>query len=126
MNQKKKYKPGNPVRRLCVFAAVLCLLVMTGTAAFAAEDNNRKLQNGSFEEGQTWTDNYKQLEQSVVPAWYTTAYNPTVIELLRRNSNFYIPNVTVQPTAGNYAAELNADEESTLYQNVKTTPSSIY
>ena len=125
MNQKKKYKPGNPVRRLCVFAAVLCLLVMTGTAAFAAEENT-KLQNGSFEEGQTWTDNYKQLEQSVVPAWYTTAYNPTVIELLRRNSNFYIPNVTVQPTAGNYAAELNADEESTLYQNVKTTPSSIY
>ena len=71
MNQKKKYKPGNPVRRLCVFAAVLCLLVMTGTAAFAAddnEDNNRKLQNGSFEEGPTFTGNYLQPDQSAVPS----------------------------------------------------------
>ena len=59
MNQKKKYKPGNPVRRLCVFATVLCLLVMTGTAAFAAAaEDNRKLQNGSFEEGPTFTGNY--------------------------------------------------------------------
>ena len=86
----------------------------------------RKLQNGSFEEGQTWTNSYLQLNQSEVPYWNTTAYNPTVIELLKENKSVYIPNVTVKPSAGDYAAELNADEESTLYQNVKTTPSSVY
>ena len=125
MNQKKKYKPGNLVRRLCVFAAVLCLLVMTGTAAFAAEDDNRKLQNGSFEEGQTFTGTYSQPAQSAVPSWNTTAFEGK-IELFRKNTNTYISGVTLEPTDGTYAAELNADEESTLYQNVKTTPSSVY
>lgn len=112
----------------------LCLVAGVGVGlAYAADSatqvdisDNRKLQNGSFEEGQAWTDSYKQLNQSVVPYWNTTAYDPTVIELLRENKNVYIPNVTVKPSAGSYAAELNADEESTLYQNVKTTPSSIY
>ena len=32
----------------------------------------------------------------------------------------------MEPTAGTYAAELNAEEESTLYQNVETAPSSVY
>ena len=88
MNQKKKYKPGNLVRRLCVFAAVLCLLVMTGTAAFAAEDDNRKLQNGSFEEGQTFTGTYSQPAQSAVPSWNTTAFEGK-IELFRENTGTY-------------------------------------
>ena len=126
MNQKKKYKPGNPVRRLCVFAAVLCLLVMTGTAAFAETNNtDKKLKNGSFEEGQTWTGTYSQPDQSAVPSWNTTAFQGK-IELFKENTGTYIPGVTLKPTAGTYAAELNADEESTLYQNVKTTPSSVY
>ena len=126
MNQKKKYKPGNPVRRLCVFATVLCLLVMTGTAAFAAAaEDNRKLQNGSFEEGQTFPGPYQQPDQSAVPSWNTTAFQGK-IELFRKNTNIYINGVTLEPTNGTYAAELNADEESTLYQNVKTTPSSVY
>lgn len=34
--------------------------------------------------------------------------------------------MVLAPTEGTYAAELNADEESTLYQNVKTSPSSVY
>ena len=112
----------------------LCLIAGVGVGLAYAEDSatqgdtsdNRKLQNGSFEEGQTWTNSYMQLDQSKVPYWNTTAYNPTVIELLKENKSVYIPNVTVKPSAGDYAAELNADEESTLYQNVKTTPSSIY
>ena len=132
MNHKKKCILGKTVQWLCVFAAMLCLLVTAGTAAYATESGEsnaaaaEKLQNGSFEEGQTWTNSYQQLDQSKVPSWNTTAYNPTVIELLRENHNVYISGVTVKPSAGNYAAELNADEESTLYQNVTTTPSSIY
>lgn len=113
----------------------LCLIAGVGVGLVYADENatsttptadNRKLQNGSFEEGQTWTNSYMQLDQSKVPYWNTTAYNPKVIELLKENKSVYIPNVTVKPSAGDYAAELNADEESTLYQNVKTTPSSIY
>ncbi len=93
----------------------------------SAETENviRSLENGSFEEGQTWTDKYKQPVQSDVPYWNTTAFQGK-IEMFRQNTGTYIPGVTLTPTDGFYAAELNADEESTLYQNVKTTPSSIY
>ena len=105
----------------------LCLVVGVGVGAVLAEvtTDNRKLQNGSFEEGQTFTGNYSQPDQSAVPSWNTTAFQDK-IELFRKNTNTYISGVTLEPTAGTYAAELNADEESTLYQNVKTTSSSIY
>lgn len=84
-----------------------------------------KLQNGSFEEGQTWTKEYNTQSQGAIPSWYTTA-SDQMIELFRKNDGTYIKGVTLKPTAGNYAAELNANEESTLYQNVTTTPYSIY
>ena len=110
----------------------LCLVVGMGAGfVYASEENtsdNRKLQNGSFEEGQTFTkDYYDQPDQKNVPSWNTTAFEGK-IELFRDNPNTYLtnPNVRLTPTDGTYAAELNADEESTLYQNVKTTPSSVY
>lgn len=114
----------------CAVLLSLCLLVtmlLPLTAAAADTDNtdNRKLQNGSFEEGQTFTGPY--LQTSTVANWNTTAFQGK-FELFRDNPNTYLtnPNVRLTPTNGNYAAELNADEESTLYQNVKTTPSSVY
>ena len=110
----------------------LCLVVGMGAGFVyaSAEDtsDNRKLQNGSFEEGQKWTDEiYLQPDQNDVPSWNTTAFQGK-IELFRDNPNTYLtnPNVRLTPTDGNYAAELNADEESTLYQNVETSPSSVY
>ena len=111
----------------------LCLVVGIGVGAVLAANNTtstkttdvRKLQNGSFEEGQTFTGNYSQPDQSAVPSWNTTAFQGK-IELFKENIGTYINGVTLEPTDGTYAAELNADEESTLYQNVKTTPSSIY
>lgn len=115
----------------CAVLLSLCLLMtMLLPLTAAAEDtpdnnNNRKLQNGSFEEGPTFTGNYLQPDQSAVPSWSTTAFQ-SKIELFRKNTNIYINGVTLEPTNGTYAAELNADEESTLYQNVKTTPSSVY
>ena len=129
-NGKLKRKLSSRIRDILLVICLMisaCIGVVHVAEWVAAEDNNnKKLQNGSFEEGQTWTNSYLQLDQSKVPYWNTTAYNPTVIELLRENKSVYVPNVTVKPSAGDYAAELNADEESTLYQNVKTTPSSIY
>ena len=119
----------------CAVLLSLCLLMtmfLPLTAAAAEESagttnttDNRKLQNGSFEEGQTFTKDY--LQTSTVANWNTTAFQGQ-FELFRDNRNTYLtnPNVRLTPTDGTYAAELNADEESTLYQNVKTTPSSVY
>ena len=106
----------------------LCLIVGVGVGAVLAADgssDDRKLKNGSFEEGQTFTGDYSQPDQSAVPSWNTTAFQGK-IELFRKNTGTYINGVILKPTDGTYAAELNADEESTLYQNVKTTSSSIY
>ena len=106
----------------------LCLVMGVGIGfVYAADDTsgNRKLLNGSFEEGQTFAATYIQPDQSAVPSWSTTAFQGK-IELFRKNTNTYITGVQLVPTDGTYAAELNADEESTLYQNVKTSPSSVY
>ena len=111
-----------------VYAILLTLcLILAASVAFVYAADIRKLQNGSFEEGQTFTKDYTQPDQSAVPFWNTTAFQGQ-IELFRDNRNTYLtnPNVRLTPTDGTYAAELNADEESTLYQNVKTSPSSVY
>ena len=112
-----------------VYAVLLSLCLVVGMGAgltYASADGDRKLQNGSFEEKQTFTKNYIQTSQNDVPSWNTTATDGR-IELFRENKNTYFSNgVTLKPSAGTYAAELNADEESTLYQVVKTTPSSVY
>ena len=106
--------------------AMICIIAIAFTEiVYVAAEENRKLLNGSFEEGQTFTGNYSQPNQSAVPSWNTTAFQGK-IELFRKNTGTYINGVTLEPKDGTYAAELNADEESTLYQNVKTTPSSVY
>ena len=112
-----------------VYAVLLSLCLVVGMGAgltYASADGVRKLQNGSFEEGQTFAKDYIQTSQNDVPSWNTTATDGR-IELFRKNKNTYFSNgVTLEPSDGTYAAELNADEESTLYQVVKTTPSSVY
>ena len=106
--------------------AMICIIAIAFTGiVYVAAEESRKLLNGSFEEGQTFTGNYSQPDQSAVPSWNTTAFQGK-IELFRKNTGTYINGVTLEPKDGTYAAELNADEESTLYQNVKTSPSSVY
>ena len=124
-NEIKRWLASIPGR-----LSVICLaLAVCAGVAFATNGdgspNNRKLQNGSFEEGQTFTKDYEQPNQSAVPSWNTTAFEGK-IELFKKNTGTYIPGVTLEPSNESYAAELNADEESTLYQTVKTTPSSVY
>lgn len=132
MTDVTKQQGANLASRVRGFLLGLCLVAAVSTAVIAAavEDpspDNRKLQNGSFEEGPTFEKSYDQPDQSAVPSWNTTAFQGK-IELFRDNPNTYLtnPNVRLTPTDGTYAAELNADEESTLYQVVKTTPSSVY
>ena len=111
-----------------VIAKVLLLAVACAGIVYAADTGNtdvQKLKNGSFEEGQTFTNAY--IQTATVASWHTTAFQGK-FELFRDNQNTYLtnPNVQLKPTDGVYAAELNADEESTLYQVVKTMPSSVY
>ena len=124
-NEIKRWLASIPGR-----LSVICLAraVCAGVAFATTGDgsiNNRKLQNGSFEEGQTWTSSYTQPDHSKVPYWHTSAKEGK-IELFRENTGIYIPGVTLAPAEGTYAAELNADEESTLYQILQTEPSSLY
>lgn len=130
MNRKTIYR--NSTRSLCLFLAAILFFggMFPGFFSLKAlsEESStdpRNLLNGSFEEDQTWTNAYSQPDQSKVPAWNTTAFQGK-IELFRSNTGTYIKNVKLEPADGTYAAELNADEESTLYQNIKTSPSSIY
>ena len=112
-----------------VLAVLLALAVGAAAEGTAGVDVRSgasiNVQNGSFEIGQTWTDSYKQPDQAAVPSWNTSAFEGK-IELFRENTGVYITGVTLKPEDGNYAAELNADEESTLYQVLNTQPSSIY
>ena len=122
-NKKQITRATESLRKVI---AMICIIAIAFTGiVYVAAEENRKLLNGSFEEGQTFTGNYSQPDQSAVPSWNTTAFQGK-IELFRKNTGTYINGVTLEPKDGTYAAELNADEESTLYQNVKTTPSSVY
>lgn len=118
-------------RRLALLLSAIMLLGIiyplfnSMTINVSAEDNSGKLLNGSFEDEQSFTSSYSQLDQSKVPYWNTTAFQGK-IELFQSNTGVYIKEVKLAPTDRKYAAELNADEESTLYQNVKTSPSSVY
>ena len=126
----KKQKKHMRSFKIFGFLLGFCLIVGVSTGvnigtAYADDTDNKKLQNGSFEKSQTWTGSYKTQSQSAIPSWNTTASDGQ-IELFRSNQDTYINGVKLEPTEGNYAAELNANEESTLYQNVATTPASIY
>lgn len=124
-DKKQRTRVSKILRRVVAMVCVIALTFAELIYAVTAETDNRKLLNGSFEEGQTFTGNYSQPDQSAVPSWNTTAFDGK-IELFRKNTGTYINGVTLKPKDGTYAAELNADEESTLYQNVKTSPSSVY
>lgn len=124
-DKKQRTRVSKILRRVVAMVCVIALTFAELIYAVTVETDNRKLLNGSFEEGQTFTGNYSQPDQSAVPSWNTTAFEGK-IELFRENTGTYINGVTLKPKDGTYAAELNADEESTLYQNVKTSPSSVY
>ncbi|MCF2671238.1 S-layer homology domain-containing protein [Butyricicoccus pullicaecorum] len=128
-DEKKRQKHGLFVR---IFGLLLglCLAVGVGAGVVSADENRNgltnRLQNGSFEEAPEFGEKtYIQPDQKYVPAWNTTAIDGR-IELFRKNKGTYITGVILEPSDGDYAAELNADEESTLYQIVDTYDSSVY
>ena len=129
---KRKHKQNHFL--IILFALILELCFVTGmslhvaNAEEATNANNKMLLNGSFEniaDGVTFSSCYASPTQEKVTAWNTTATDGK-IELFKENTGTYIKGVKLIPSAGTIAAELNAEEESTLYQNVATTPASIY
>ena len=129
--RKQKSRQNAPLlTRILSFLLVASMMLSmnAGIVIYAAAesvDTSHRLQNGSFEMNQTWEGAYKQVNQNTVPYWNTTAIDGR-IELLHENTGTYIDNVKVTPSDGLLAAELNADEESTLYQDIKTFPASVY
>lgn len=139
-NQRHLHEDRNNGNRAIASAAVLAVLLVIAffalslstdsVASAASTDNTGRLLNGGFE---TFNDDsrfptgktYVQIEPKDSDYWKTTAYEKKM-ELLRENKNTYISGKIVKPREGKIAAELNADEESSLYQVIDTEPSSLY
>ncbi|MGN0522685.1 MAG: hypothetical protein ACI4IG_00255 [Eubacterium sp.] len=96
----------------------------------------KHIQNGGFEENTedyTFKSNYTQPNKTVVPYWDTTAYEGK-FEFFKSTSAHF--NVTkkkypsnpeyLNVAEGEIAAELNADEESSIYQRINTVSGSTY
>ena len=115
----------NRLKTIISKIAVICLcsLCINVLHSSAAAEDNYSLQNSGFELPAISGD-YTQPLASTVPNWNTTAYGQK-IELLRANNGTYITGQELKPKAGLQAAELNADEQSSLYQSIKTTPGSF-
>lgn len=126
-------------------AVVLCFVLLISTFSVgivrASTTETRysvkHLQNGSFEENienYTFSNTYTQPDKSKVPYWDTTAYEGK-FEFFETNGKYHF-NVTkkkypsnpeyAQVSDGTIAAELNADEESSIYQRINTVSGSTY
>lgn len=126
-------------------AVVLCFVLLISTFSVgivrASTTETRysvkHLQNGSFEENienYTFSNTYTQPDKSKVPYWDTTAYGGK-FEFFETNGKYHFE-VTKKKYPGNpeytrvsdgtIAAELNADEESSIYQRINTVSGSTY
>ena len=104
-----------------------------GSGLEKTSDATNNLQNGSFEKPSIGEKKYAQVNHDNVPNWSTSATDKS-IELLTEN-NMYLQNLienidlqgtTLTPPDGSQAAELNAEQESTLYQYINTSSGSCY
>ena len=131
-------------KRLFSLILVFALLFSTfEMVRFSASTSDTKysvkhIQNGSFEENVesfSFNENiYTQPNKTSVPYWDTTAYDGK-FEFFKNNTKYHFkvtnkkyPNNPeyCQVADGEIAAELNATEESTIYQRIKTVSGSTY
>lgn len=117
-----------------IFMMSLLLMLISAVTAFAAKPDDietpLRLYNEGFEEpGIEGT--YKQIAASDVPYWRSTAVtssgNYNQIELFKQNKGTFLPDSRwLVPREGAQGAELNSQEESTMYQYVYGSPGSVY
>ena len=118
-------------RALSGLMALIMALSLLPTSILAADTRSvtdNAIKNGSFEEPEFVTDSSPQWPANEVPDWNTTAFDQLIEFGSSRNSgkppqltgdNKNIPD-------GNQFAELNAEEESTLYQYATTVGGNVY
>lgn len=127
-----------------IIAILLSLALIISTFGIfevsAATDDTRYskkyLQNGGFEENKDnykfSSSNYVQPFKANVPYWDTTAYGNDgtkgMLEFFKANSAHFNRSSTANRVVaqGEVAAELNADEVSTIYQRIETVSGSTY
>ena len=131
----KKYKK--------IIAILLSLALIISTfgifeVSAATKDTRyspKYLQNGGFEENADkykFSSNYTQPFKADVPYWDTTAYGNDgtngMLEFFKAGAAHFNRSNTVNKVVaqGEVAAELNADEISTIYQRIETVSGSTY
>ena len=116
------------VSGLMVLVMALSLLPTSILAADTRSVTDNAIKNGSFEEPAFHDKNSPQWPANNVPDWDTTA-SDQLIEFGSRRNGKNAPQLTgVDKTIpdGSQFAELNADEESTLYQYAETVGGNVY
>lgn len=113
---------------LMVLAMALSLLPTSILAADTRSVTDNAIKNGSFEEPAFHDKNSPQWPANNVPDWDTTASDQLIEFGSKRNGND-APQLTgnnKEIPDGDQFAELNADEESTLYQYATTVGGNVY
>lgn len=128
-------------RLLSLFLALVLIISTFGIIQVnAATDDTRYskkyLQNGGFEENASkysYSSNYAQPVKTSVPYWDTTAFGSNSngtqgkLEFFKAGAAHFNQSSTNKVVAeGEIAAELNADEVSTIYQRIETVSGSTY
>ena len=112
---------------LMVLAMALSLLPTSILAADTRSVTDNAIKNGSFEQPASDKDNSPQLHADLVPDWSTTASSQKIEFGSRRNGQNAPQLMGDQAIPNGYQfAELNADEESTLYQYATTVGGNVY
>ena len=118
-------------RAVCGLMVLVMALSLLPTSILAADTRSvtdNAIKNGSFEEPAFHDKNSPQWPANNVPDWDTTA-SDKLIEFGSRRNGKNAPQLTgVDKTIpdGSQFAELNADEESTLYQYAETVGGNVY
>mgnify|MGYP000760333586 CR=1 FL=1 len=113
---------------LMVLAMALSLLPTSILAADTRSVTENAIKNGSFEEPAFHDKNSPQWPANNVPDWDTTA-SDHLIEFGSTRKDGTVPHIVGKPNlqdSGCQFAELNADEESTLYQYAETVGGNVY
>lgn len=112
---------------LMVLAMALSLLPTSILAADTRSVTDNAIKNGSFEEPAFHDKNSPQWPANNVPDWDTTA-SDKLIEFGSTRKTGTVPHIWGNPDIpdGDQFAELNADEESTLYQYAETVGGNVY
>ena len=116
------------VSGLMVLAMALSLLPTSILAADTRSATDNAIKNGSFEQPAFDDKNSPQWDADLVPDWHTTASDQKIEFGSRRNGKD-APQLTGNDKTipdGDQFAELNADEESTLYQYATTVGGNVY